>query len=247
MDVKYAELKQHATRINAVLQETCDTSHPAPLVQESDGIIALAASCPSALSRTVTTDLGGRELALRLPIPDASNPRFWIVIQEQWEWKTKKSKYKVYFRACGLRLYAGDRSEEAVQFLRLEWVAPTFGDDKIPVYQGTHAGHPHWHVDKSALVGQEAYLRSLEIQTALQVEEFSEAATSISATAQPLLDFSWLQNIHLPARAHWMQLEWDGQHVPGPHQCEPDSLNELANWWAGSLRYVSTELRRASY
>jgi len=247
MDVKYAELQKHAAKINAVLLQTCDTSHPAPLVQENDGHIAISTSCPPTLSRRVTTDLGGTEIALRLPIPDVHNPRFWIGIHEQWEWRAKTGKHKVYFLACGLRVYAGDRGEAAVQFLRLEWVAPASGEDGIPVYQGAHAGHPHWHVDKSALVGQEAYLQSLAIRTASepQVEEFSEAA--VSAEAQPLLDFSWLRNVHLPARAQWMQLEWDGTKVPGPHQCEPVSLEELANWWAGALRYVSTELRRADY
>jgi hypothetical protein len=203
MDVKHADLPKHATRINVVLKEICDTSHPAPLIQESDGVISLATSCPPALSRTVTTDLGGRELALRLAIPDARNPRFWIAMREEWEWRPKKNKHRVYFRACSLRLYAGDRSEEAVQFLRLEWVAPDSGEDGMPIYQGTHAGHPHWHVDKSALVGQEAYLRLLEIETAPapQVEEFSEATIAVSSEAKPFCDLSWLQKIHLPARA----------------------------------------------
>lgn len=241
MEATRAELLEHTKRINAVLQETCDASDPAPLVHLADGTIALATSCPSALRREVTTDLGLREIALRLPIPDSHNPRFWIAMQEQWEWK---GKHRACFVQCGLRLYIGDRSEEAVQFLRLEWVAPTLHSG-VQSYQGTHAGHPHWHVDRSALIGPEEYFRSLETLTApapQEAEEFSEAATLGSASAQPLLDFSWLQNIHLPARAQWMQLEWDGSQVPGPHQCEPNSLNELVHWWAGALRYVSIEL-----
>jgi hypothetical protein len=212
-----------------------------------DGTIALAKSCPGALSREVTTDLGVREIALRLPIPDTRDSRFWIAMQEQWDWK---SKHKVCFRECGLRLYAGDRSEEAVQFLRLEWVAPTSDGDGAQIYQGKHAGHPHWHVDRSALVGQEDYFRSLEILTApalaphAGVEDFSGTAALITAPAQPLLDFSWLQKVHLPARAQWMQSEWDGRQVPGPHQCEPTSLDELVHWFAGALRYFSAELPR---
>jgi len=244
METTRKELQDHAHRINAVLQETCDASDPAPLVHLTEGTIALATSCPSTLRREVTTDLGLREIALRLPIPDAHNPRFWIAIHEQWEWK---SKHKAFFVQCGLRLYMGERSEEAIQFLRLEWVAPTlYGGVKS--YQGTHAGHPHWQVDRSALIGPEESFRSLESLTAPaqveEVEEFSEAATSVSATTQPLFDFSWLRNIHLPAQARWMQLEWDGNEVPGPHQCEPNTLDELSHWWTGALRYVSTELPR---
>jgi len=94
--------------------------------------------------------------------------------------------------------------------------------------------------------GQEDYLRSLEILTAqapqTEAEEFSSAIAG--APARPLFDFSWLQNIHFPAQAQWMQSEWDGQHVPGPHQCEPNNLDELTHWWDGALRYFSTELPR---
>ena len=183
------------------------------------------------------------DVRLSLAIPDTHNPRFWIAMGEYWRWK---SKHRLYFVECGLRLYVGDRSDDAVQFLRLEWVAPTSDEDGVPIYQGTHAGHPHWHVDRAALVGHEEYLRSLEALTApvpqVEAEDFSEAAASVGATAQPLLDFSWLQYIHLPARAQWMQLAWDGSQVPGPHQCEPNSLDELIHWWTGALRYVSTEL-----
>jgi hypothetical protein len=95
------------------------------------------------------------------------------------------------------------------------------------------------------LIGPEEYSRSLEALTApppQDAEDFGVSATSDSFSAQPFRDFSWIQHIHLPARAHWMLQEWDGSEVPGPHQCEPKSLNELVNWWAGALRYVSKEL-----
>jgi hypothetical protein len=242
MEATRTELQEHTKRINAVLQVVCDAPNPAPLVQLTDGTIALATSCPGPLRREVTTDLGIREIALRLPIPNSNNPRFWIAMQEQWEWRTK---HRACFVQCGLRLYMGDRSEAAIQFLRLEWVAPTLHGG-VESYQGGHAGHPHWHVDRSVLVGPEEYFRSLEMLTAPspeEAEDFGEASASDSTIAQPLLDFSWLQRIHLPARAQWMQVEWDGSQVPGPHQCEPISLNELVRWWAGALRYVSIELR----
>jgi hypothetical protein len=245
MEATPTELQKHVIRINAVLQETCEASDPAPLIRLTGGTIALTPSSP-ALHREVVSDLGYREIALRFPIPDSRQPRFWIAMQEQWEWK---GRHRLSFRECGLRLYMGDRNEEAVQFLRLEWVAPTAGLDGEQSYPGKHAGHPHWHVDRSALLGQEDYYRSLEMLTApsapqVETEDFGGTAARIGAPAQPLLDFSWLQNMHLPARAKWMESEWDGRHVPGPHQCEPRSVDELAHWWAGALRYISAELPR---
>jgi len=245
MEVTRTELQKHVAKVNAVLQETCDASDPAPLVQLVDGTITLAPSCPAALCRQVTTDLGVREIALRLPIPDPRSPRFWVAMHEQWNWK---GRHRVCFNQCGLRLYVGDRSEDAIQFLRLEWAAPILDDDGIASYQGKHAGHPHWHIDRSALAGQEDYVRSLEILTTPRSqggpEEFSVATVQNDAPFQPLLDFSWIKDMHLPARAQWMHTEWDGFKVPGPHQCEPTSLDELTHWWIGALRYVSAELPR---
>jgi hypothetical protein len=237
------DLQKHVKQVNAILQNISEASNPAPLVTLSDGLITLAKSCPADMCREVTTDFGIREIALRLPVPDINNPRFWIALQEQWGWK---SKHKLWFIQCGLRLYMGERSEEtALQCVRLEWVAPTYDDNGVESYQGKHAGHPHWHIDQSALIGQEDYLRSLEILTA-PTSTAPEVFTGDTPTAlsRPLLDFSWLQSIHFPARAQWMQTKWDGQHIPGPHQCEPNDLEELTHWWEGALRYFSGELPR---
>lgn len=240
MDAKRSELQGHEKHINSVLQDVCEASYPAPLVHLTDGTIALATTCPPTLRREVITDLGFREIALRLPIPDVTNPQFWIAMHEDWEWQ---NRHTARFLRCGLRLYFGERSEEAAQFLRLEWVAPTVNGG-VPNYEGAHAGHPHWHVDSAALVGAEARFQSLELLKAPSPEaqrEFSEDAFA-DAAAEPTHDFSWLQKFHLPARAQWMNVEWDGSKVPGPHQCEPHSLNELLCWWDGALRYLAAEL-----
>jgi hypothetical protein len=241
MEVTRTELQKHVSQLNAILQETCDASDPAPFVNLiNDSTIALAPSCPVALRREVTTDLGNRELALRLPIPDSRNPKFWIGIQEVWKWKTR---HRVAFVECGLRVYIGERNDDAAQFLRLEWVAPDRNSDGSLAYHGAHAGHPHWHVDRSALIGKEDYLRSLMAPTEIGTEEFGDAA-QMNIPLPPTVDFSWIQEMHLPARAQWMHSKWDGVEVPGPHQCEPENLEELAHWWAGALRYVSAELPR---
>jgi hypothetical protein len=243
LEATHTNLQKHVTDVNAILQVICETPNPAPLVNLSDGIIALAKSCPPGVCREVITEFGIREIALRLPIPNPDSPRFWIAIREQWGPSGKK--HRLSFIQCGLKLYVGERTEEAIQCVRLEWVAPTLDDNGVESYQGKHAGHPHWHIDQSALIGQEDYLRSLEILTAptsTTLEVFT--GDTPAALSRPLLDFSWLQSIHFPARAQWMQTKWDGQHVPGPHQCEPNDLEELTHWWEGALRYFSGELPR---
>jgi hypothetical protein len=248
MEAKPRELQNHVTKINAILQEVCDASNVGPLVEELDGAITVAASCPKPVSREVTTELGRIELALRLPIPSGDQPRYWVALHERWSWK---GKHKISFRDCGLRLYIAEEGEEAVQLLRLEWVAPSLDLDGVLIYPARHAGHPHWQIDRSALTGPEDYLRSLEALTApalapqLGSEEFSEATIPDAPQRLPLVhDCSFLQDMHFPAQAQWMNLEWDGRKIPAPHQCEPTNLEELNRWWAGALRYFSAELPR---
>jgi hypothetical protein len=239
MEAKLTELNGHTKGINAALTEVCIASNPGPLVR-MDGLI-ISTFNSGTLSRRVTTDLGSSEFAVRLPIPDANEPRFWIAMHERWKYKNKRT---IRFLDCGLRLYIGPRDEEAVQVLRLEWVAPTADPDGIPIYEGKHAGHPHWHIDRAALVGPEDYLRSLAILTApdLQpgVQDFGES------TARPgrrfVYDCSWILRMHLPAQARWMDQEWKSDEIPGPHQSEPSDIAALGRWWAGSLRYFAAEL-----
>jgi hypothetical protein len=125
-------------------------------------------------------------------------------------------------------------------------VAPKVGSGGEPIYDGTHAGHPHWHIDRAALVGPEEQSRSFEALTmpesSLGLEEFAGSATPPASTNRLLYDCSWLQRMHLPARADWMASEWDGRTVPGPHQCQPDSILGLSRWWCGALRYLAAEL-----
>lgn len=101
MEVRPTELEKHAKQINAILQAACDANDPAPLVHLTDGTIALAATCPPMLRRDVITDLGRREIALRLPIPSKQKPRFWITLQEQWK---SISRHKWSFVQSGLQL-----------------------------------------------------------------------------------------------------------------------------------------------
>jgi hypothetical protein len=241
MEATARELNDRVTSLNKVLQEICDVPHSQRLVLADNGsLFVIHLSTP--LARTVTTDLGGTEVALRLPLPDAEHPRYWIALHELWDWKNRRT---LRFRKCGLRLYVGGVDEEALQFLRLEWVAPTKALDGELVYEGSHAGHPHWHIDRSALVGPEEELRSLEALTSMDrpVEEFSDSTVRLDAVPTRLLhDCLWLQKMHLPAQADWMKKEWDGSALPAPHQCEPESPSKLANWWAGALRYLIAEL-----
>jgi hypothetical protein len=244
MEAKRIELSHHVTSINSALMEVCRTSTASPLVRdlEDQGAVVVNTFDHGPLSRKVLSDLGSGEVALRLPIPDVGRPRFWIALHERW---IPISRHKIRFRECGLRLYVGAADEDAIQILRLEWIAPTEDPEGIPSYQGKHAGHPHWHIDRAALVGPADYLRSVEVLTAPdaepEIEDFSATTTSADH-ARPRLDCSWLQNVHLPAQTRWAQMAWDGQKIPGPHQNEPSNIQELTNWWTGSLRYFAAEL-----
>jgi hypothetical protein len=246
MEAKRTELRNHATAITTVLAEVCGASNAGPLVREYDesGVIVIRIrDWIRRLSRAVTTDLGESESALRLPVP-AGRPRCWLGLHERWE---AKGKHKIWFRDCALRLYIGAEDEEAVQILRLEWVAPSPDPDGLPVYDGKHAGHPHWHIDRSALLGRDEYLRSLETLRAPEqqsrLEQFGQ--TSGAPPRHPVHDCSWLPKLHLPAQAGWMHAEWDARTVPGPHQSEPGSIEDLGHWWVGALRYFLTELAKA--
>jgi hypothetical protein len=157
------------------------------------------------------------------------------------------SRHKIRFRVAAVRLYIGASDEEIMQFLRLEWVAPSLDPDGAQVFDGMHAGHPHWHIDRGALVGQDDYLRALEALKAPEVESGVEifAPSAGEASQRPVHDCSWLPRVHLPAQAGWMHEEWNANKVPGPHQCEPCSLAELDRWWVGALRYLIAELPKA--
>jgi hypothetical protein len=243
MEAKRSDLKSHTAAINAVLTEACSAPNSGPLVWEDNLVIKMIDSAP--LSRRVTTDLGGGEFAVRLPIPDADKPRFWISLHEAWGYKNKRI---IRFDNCGLRLYTGLRDEEAVQVMRLEWVAPTTNPDGVLVYDGKHAGHPHWHIDRSALIGPEDYFDSLEALTAAEpqyeLQDFSESTAR--PLRRPVRDCSWLWRMHLPAQAGWMNAEWTDNKIPGPHQSEPSDITALGRWWVGSLRYLISELPKVA-
>src|ERR1035438_3724108 len=93
MEAKRAQLKDHASVIAGVLRDVCDASNAGPLVQEYDesgNIVIVITHSNNPLSRLVTTDLGLREPALRLPMPDDHQRRYWIGLHERWEWKSAR-------------------------------------------------------------------------------------------------------------------------------------------------------------
>jgi len=240
MRVKSSDLKSHMGSVNAVLGEVCHLPTSAHLLQLDELSVSAASS---AVSLEVTNDLGSIQLAIPLPIPDAAQPEYWIGLHENWRYVNRRL---VEFVDCGLRLFIGTRAESPVQVMRLEWVAPSLGAGGQSIYTGGHAGHPHWHIDQAALAGPNDYWRTLDALTQPdtiegEVEDFDEV--SVQASSKRLGgDYSWMKKLHLPARARWMDQNWDGRTIPGPHQCEPQSLDELGSWWAGALRYLATEL-----
>ena len=252
MEAKRSELSDHATGIARVFASIWGIKLLAPLIQPYDfgdrGEITItifggAEHSSSPPRRIVTTDLGRSETVVGLPFSGTNEPKFWIGVHESW---AAMSKHKVCFLGCGLRVYVGEPSEGSRQFLRLEWVAPEIDKDGVTVYEGAHAGHPHWHIDRAALVGPEERWRSLELLTSPVLSEPSIEVFGVeSAPLEPLpivQDLSWLSNVHLPAQAQWMHHNWNGQALPAPHQSAPTGLQMLKHWWEGSLRYLYAEL-----
>lgn len=238
MECKSSQFANHVAEISKILQRECHISE-AGLVVHQDFQIKIRGG-PTPLFRPVTTEFDVLEYALELPISTQSHQRkYWVGLHEAW--KPLRSKHKISFSRCSLRLYVSANQEEPAHFLRLEWVAPEDG-----IYQGRHAGHPHWHVDRVVLAGSKVLARSFEDPPpesgAPAVEEFGPLAAS-----EPIqqgyseFDCSWIQKIHLPAQAGWIK-KWRGTEVPGPHQSEPDNFEALENWWSGSLRYFVHEL-----
>jgi hypothetical protein len=237
MEAKSAQFNNHVAQISLILKNECRTSNVGALVTTQDFYITIP-NGPTPPFRKVTTDFGRIESALELPISNKRHQRkYWVGLHESWQ---KVSKHKIRFMDCSLRLYVGNANQEPVHFLRLEWVAP---EANSGAYQGEHAGHPHWHIDRPVLAGSKSLSRSLVESGQDEIpalEEFSELTFSSETILDPI-DCSWIQEVHIPAQAGWMK-KWNGTDVPGPHQSEPDDFGALENWWAGALRYFVHEL-----
>lgn len=241
------ELFDHTRNLNHIVEQVCGLRNVSPLISsqpQGDWLIGIPNSASAGVFKAVTTDLGQRENAIRLPIPDAGNARYSVSLHEHWARSSKKFR----FLECALRLYVGHEDEDASQVLRLEWVAPVPGQDGEVSYVGKHA-NPHWHVDRSALVGPAEHWRSLDALTRPVTDELPLESFRPNGRPEPseipfVHDCSWLQAMHLPAQAQWMNEEWDGDRTPAPHQCQPSDLAMLTRWWNGVLSYLAGELPR---
>lgn len=248
MNATDRELAGHVSQLTSLVNEVCQVgafgSGIRPSVEGDGTLVGIDPNwAPNPFRRSVTTNLGNSEVVLRLPIPTPDEPPlFWIGLHELWR---RVSKYRVEFSDCGLRVYLGTRDEAAAQIMRLEWVAPLADADGQLQYPGSHAGHPHWQIDRAALVAPSDALTSLKLVGSGEPEPSALETFGAEPTlTEPVRarDYWWIQRMHFPAHAGWMEHEWDGSTLPGPHQCEPLSLNALAWWWAGALRYVCAEL-----
>jgi hypothetical protein len=241
MECKRNQFDKHVSEITSILLKECQISKPQPLVTCENFQIKIR-NGPTPPFRQVTTEFDFLEYALELPVSSQRHRRkYWVAFHEGW---SAVGTHRIRFRQCSLRLYVSMAKEEPMQFLRLEWIAP----DEAGEYDGKHAGHPHWHVDRAVLASSKVFAQSLEAPTnevgQLVVEEFgplTEPSTDLVQGENALADYSWMQKIHLPAQAGWIK-KWDGTQIPGPHQSEPDDFRALENWWAGSLRYFVQEL-----
>lgn len=251
MQARKREVEEHTAQISRVLAKVCELTPTRPLVRLLSGqgglhtgqvVLSVGGAIPVHSARTVTSDLGITEEVVALPVPSADSPRYWLGLHEEW---APSGRNKLDFVQCGLRLYVADLGANAAQMLRLEWVAP----EKIggtEVFHGNRAAHPHWHIDRAALIGPFEFERSLEMITAPtcvpELESFDESAINVNMPVDLSYDCSWLPKFHLPAQSGWMTALWDGQLVPGPHQNAPLTLEYLSRWWTGSLYYVAAEI-----
>lgn len=249
MEIHPNEFSKHVNNLSQLLAEVCGLRGGGPLLSVSDEAgtrvigVYVSGAVPHQQHRDVTSDLGRREKVLGFPVPSAGRPRYWIGVHEVW----RPSKKRVSFVSCGFRLYMGFAEEQIVQILRLEWVAPGKDAEGMVRYDGGHAGHPHWHIDRSALLGDDEYWRSLAILMApaseAPLENFEPGRTIPERSpVRQVQDCSWLQSVHFPAHASWMHRAWDGVELPAPHQSEPNNLPSLSRWWSGAMRYLAAEL-----
>jgi hypothetical protein len=238
MEGKRDQFARHTATISAILQSECKISEAGPLVIDHEFQIAIPNRAMPPF-RQVTNDSGIVSCVLELPISTKRHQRkYWVGLHESW---ALVSRHKIRFSQCSLRLYVGGPNQDPTQFLRLEWVAPDADSGKYP---GEHAGHPHWHIGRTVLAESTALMSTLEGSVPDQdpaVEEFG----ALTGPREPpqgedFVDWSWVQNIHLPAQAGWIK-KWNGTDIPGPHQSEPDNFEALENWWAGALRYFVHE------
>jgi hypothetical protein len=251
MEIRASQMANHVSVVGQSLKNACKVAVPGPLVRSEDGdagllLVVFGTPADKSPFRSVTTDLGRTEIVVALDSADAGGQYYWIGLHERW---AHRGKRRLQFVDCGIRVYSGTRNEQASQFLRLEWVAPQKKEDGGWVYMGAHAGHPHWHVDQSALVGPE-YWHALNLLTApvqedVPIEAFSPDLVATTPSEAPgQQHFSWLKHVHLPAQADWMRVRWNGSKLPAPHQSEPLDLESLNWWWEGALHYVAAEITR---
>lgn len=251
MEASKRDVEAHFSTVGKALADACRLRAYAPLFlshsDPSEETLVARVHARSALREgdyaIVLSDLSISEEVVALP--GLGSTQYWLGLHEAWR---RKKRTNVFLQG-GLRVYIGT-PPDAVQIIRLEWFAPQRTSEGATLFDGAHAGHPHWHVDRAALSSQSDYTRSLEQLTAPTpiaggevVEVFDPAALRDEAPSRPVYDCSWLPSLHLVAHAGWMLHEWDGHEQPGPHQSEPTTAKALTNWWLGALRYVALEIQ----
>src|ERR1017187_3696675 len=118
MECKISQFGHHAKEISAILQRECGISGAGSLVVDQNFQITIR-SGPMPQFRPVTTEFGRLEYALGLPVSTQSHQRkYWVGLHEAW--KPTRSKHKISFSQCSLRLYVNSTTQELAHFLRLE-------------------------------------------------------------------------------------------------------------------------------
>lgn len=160
-------------------------------------------------------------------------------------WGPGKAK-KVLFVSSRMRFFSGSTHEAlSLRPLRLEWEGPEVDAQGHLGFPGDGAAHPHWQIGAPDWeeAPESALLRSRESEVINRTKELFEREKAVPPV--PLAGARrWLQRLHLPARAHWIEAPCDMDDPTNVHVHPPGSLKEIDNWIISALRYTRHEFHK---
>lgn len=256
LKVTRSQLDLHRKTLNAGFRKALGggvQDHYVASAPLADGT-ALTVSRGAPNTRRIDNDLNVPEVAL--DIAAASQGCLACSFYEQWK---PLGNRHVVFKQASLRFFwiYEDQGPQHVQVFRLEWVGaekkPKSSEEEEDSYtfQGEYAAHPHWHFDRFAQYETRAQLlaelQGVDDVVTVDLEEISEDQLErLTAPERPrALDLRWFPKIHFPALAGWNRGgAWDAGCDNVPHQCIPDSPQQIESWVYSALCYIRYEMAK---
>lgn len=195
-------------------------------------------------------------------VPDES-PTYWLGWYEEWcVPREGRSARRAQFKMSGITIYRGAEGAAKRQVLRAEWTGAENYDqlEDRHVFPADGAAHPHWHLDGLRAYSEElkGYFETLEKEYELRRDlavEVARGADAVEAedlfgiltpppSAIPSADESAWAAIHLPARARWSEIAWQGPAGPhDTHATTPADFEEIRRWLTSCVRYLQAQLQ----